>query len=595
MPHNHNKIEMWNRIIPLCKFLSDVHHNIESKKALTSEQVRKITHFAFRFGDKGKKKLSLLAFQADLDADVIEQAWAEAGNSSSDTLAKCNQLCGEKKHCQAIRAIGREDPLELPHQMSEYDETAAAEIFCKYYSDRVLYHLGTGKFYEYTQGVWVVLPKDKLGMMLERLMTNIYLPGAITNLKIDGLVSRLQKVEDLFFEGEFNEDKFILNFSNGLYDLKSNKLLPHSPRYKSTVQFPVEYDSNADCPLFKEKMLEIFEGEQEVIDYVLKWMMYTLMPTYEFQKALLLLGKGGNGKSVLTDIWTALLGQANTSNQELGNLATDKQYSVFQLVNKYANFSREVSSLDSDSHVFKMLTGNDMMSARQIYGKPVDFRNKARLIISANAMPSFKTIDQAILRRFETIKFNRRFDQNADTLLSKKLIKELPGILNLVLEKSREIIQPGGSIYFDSPNIVSANLKLFKEDSDSVARFVTEVCEVTTCSNAEYATLLSVLYSNYHDWCKNEAGEIPKTKKIFKEEIEHLFGCNTCQVTSVKALSGKTYKNTNWVIGLRLKEPIEADEALASPIREKLGLPIAQINQLTEETNTSLQTVNCAA
>ena len=564
---------MWEPIISRCAFLSRINHLIENKEELTNAQIKKMTYFASRFGEDGKRKLLSLTWHSNISAELINNLWEEVHNEEYSEPAMCYNLCGKDNLCKAIKAVNRTDPLELPVNYNTiFNESMAANYFCRYYSDIVLYHLGTSRFYEYVDGCWQQMSEDKLGMILERMLVSIYPKETIVNSGIEALIKRLKKVEQLFFAGEFNDDRSILNFKNGLFDLNSLELIPHTPEYKSSVQFPVEYDPSADCLLFKEKISEIFEEEQEVVDYFLQWMMYSLMSTYEFQKALLLLGKGGNGKSVLTDVWTALLGKQNTSNQELGDLSSDRNYSVFQLIGKYANFSREVSSLEKDSHIFKMLTGNDMMPARQIYGKPVDFRNKARLIISANTLPSFKTLDQAILRRFEIIKFNKRFDQNADTLLSQKLIKELPGILNLILEQYSEIVNPDGSIYFESPGAVSGNLQLFSQGSDSVTEFVTEACEVTTQNDVEYATLLSVLYQSYLDWCRDSAGEQPKSKKIFRAEIEHLYNCSTYMVTSVNAVSNKLHKNSNWIIGLRLNEPIEEAEAIAEPLRRKLGL-----------------------
>lgn len=259
------------------------------------------------------------------------------------------------------------------------------------------------------------------------------------------------------------------------------------------------------------------------------------------------------------DVWSALLGNENTSNQELSDLSSNRHYSVVRLVNKYANFSKEVSSLEKESHIFKSLSGSDKMSARQIYEKPVDFKNIARLIISANQLPSFKIVDKAVLRRFDYI---------ADTQLNIKLIKELPGILNLVLSKAKSIIQSDDSINLEAPESIQKNLKLFSEGSSLVAEFINDRCEI----NTEYITTLKSLYESYVEWCRKENGVTPKKRSIFKDELDALFNCDTEQINSVRALSTKMHKKVNWVFDIRMLSSNRESTAMAVPIKERLGM-----------------------
>ncbi|MBU2492380.1 MAG: hypothetical protein KJ571_07105 [Bacteroidetes bacterium] len=571
MPHD---IKTWDNISLRCDFLNTIQTKEQNDIKLTEEEIRKVSTFAFQFGEAGKKRLKLIAIKSDFELDYVDNLWSENEHQLNDETTICNKMCSEIHRCQIMKIINGYSPFQIPTESrKKYTESEAVNIIEKYFGDDIIYQLSTQRFYEYFGGVWKVLDEEKLNMRIEALLLLIYPENEITNFRLDSVCKRLKKRSRLFFDDHFNNEKFILNFKNGLYNLQTGKLSPHERSYKTNVQFPVEYVPNAECKLFIKTLDEIFESRQDVVDYFLKWMLYTLMPTYEVQKALFMYGKGRNGKSLLMDIWSALIGQDNVSNQEFNKLAEDKDHSVFQLIDKYANFSREISTLEKDSHLFKTLTGKDVISARQIYGKPVDFKNKARLIISTNQLPKFKLIDQAVLRRIDIINFGKQFDLKDDKILDKKLINELPGILNLVLSKAHEIIGDDGAINFTPPQSVSENLKLFSSQSSTVSEYINECCTLSVDEHTEYATTLKNLYDYYCRWCRSDLCSDPKSNKIFKEEIAQLFNCNTYTVNSVQSISGKVYKKINWVLGISTNDPEKDYTAHGGKIRELLGLP----------------------
>ena len=49
-----------------------------------------------------------------------------------------------------------------------------------------------------------------------------------------------------------------LNVKNGLLDLETGELHPHTPDHRSSIQLPVEYDPEADCPTWHKFVEEVF-------------------------------------------------------------------------------------------------------------------------------------------------------------------------------------------------------------------------------------------------------------------------------------------------------------------------------------------------
>jgi phage/plasmid-associated DNA primase len=97
-----------------------------------------------------------------------------------------------------------------------------------------------------------------------------------------------------------------LNLTNGLLDLTSGTLLEHDPRHLSTVQLPVEFQPEARCPGWDEFVATTFPEDAQHVAYEL--VALTMVPNSACQRAVLLLGGGGNGKSRYLSGLQAFLG-----------------------------------------------------------------------------------------------------------------------------------------------------------------------------------------------------------------------------------------------------------------------------------------------
>jgi P4 family phage/plasmid primase-like protien len=86
----------------------------------------------------------------------------------------------------------------------------------------------------------------------------------------------------------------LINVKNGIFDMKKNELIPHSPDYFFLNQIPVEYKPDAKCPHIENFVREItYEKFVQVVQEMIGYVMYR---RYKFHKAFLLYGGGRNGK-----------------------------------------------------------------------------------------------------------------------------------------------------------------------------------------------------------------------------------------------------------------------------------------------------------
>lgn len=101
----------------------------------------------------------------------------------------------------------------------------------------------------------------------------------------------------------------VVNVKNGLLRISDKTLLPHSPDYLSPIQLPVTYDPTATCPETEKFVGEVFPSDATCLAWEI---VAYLMLAYTFiQKAILLVGPGGNGKSTWLPQVIAFLGKGN--------------------------------------------------------------------------------------------------------------------------------------------------------------------------------------------------------------------------------------------------------------------------------------------
>jgi P4 family phage/plasmid primase-like protien len=505
-----------------CQVMAEIKRKSEAKELISHQERLTLGTVATAFGQDGVQIVHEL-LQGQPNYDVQKTAYylqTMAQNAYKPTL--CNTICGPDKLCDSIKAISRRSPIafaftydsQVDEHIKKYVETYVLERVTRHF-DNLIYATVDQTYYRYLNGVYCALGDDCIKAMLEDFLP-YYLPKhLITNAKLVSLVDRLKTMRGSRYEGKFNTDLYRVNLRNGIFNLKTAILEPQTPEFKSTIQLPFSYDPKATSPVFDKFLLDIFNNDQAVVDYILRYWCYLLLPTYSFQKVLVWIGSGRNGKGTLSRIIQNMLGAKNISYVDLHDLAK-KSFAAINLKDKLVNFSTELKTDDVELGMIKKLSGGDLISADVKFKDTVVFSNIARLIISANELPRFSDVGNAITQRFEFIKFPKEYNGAAvDTMLDQKLQKELPGIFNRVAGKINEITQPDGSIFFESPASIAVTKSSALSDLSTVIEFVEGRCK----KDRSYHTYLADIYAKYKSWA-NDSGYRPVGLKHFRGVVE---------------------------------------------------------------------------
>lgn len=165
----------------------------------------------------------------------------------------------------------------------------------------------------------------------------------------------------------------LIPLANGVYDTINKILLPHSPDYRFTYQFPIKYDPNAKCPKTEAFFAQVLTEEQ--IPTVQEWLGYYFYRLYMFKKAIIFVGEGDTGKTTLLEVVTNLLGKENISSVSLQKMTSDR-FSAAHLYEKHGNLVDELSAKDiSDTGNFKIATGGGSISGEYKFGNQFSFLN----------------------------------------------------------------------------------------------------------------------------------------------------------------------------------------------------------------------------
>jgi len=320
-------------------------------------------------------------------------------------------------------------------------------------------------------------------------------------------------------DARINQVKY-LTLQNGLYDLDDGKLIPHSRDIFTTNLLPYNYDPNATCPRFIQFLKEIFEDDQEKIDFVQEAVGYAFHKSLPTPAAFFLVGSGSNGKSVFINTIASLIGKENTSNVSFNALSNE--YYVLELFQKMINISAETPQgrcINTDA--VKAATAGDWITGRELYKQPMKFRPFAKHFLAMNKRPEIMDQSHGMWRRIWVLEFKRRFtEEDMDRQLEAKLVGELSGIFNWALEGYNKLKEKKFALS-ETPSMKMSK-KEYRDEltSDSVGSFEKKCLQKS--SNPKDAIIFSETYDGYVAFCKREEKPDIQAKNDFKKRLKDM-------------------------------------------------------------------------
>lgn len=252
------------------------------------------------------------------------------------------------------------------------------------------------------------------------------LGAVVNNQRAKEIVGKIER-KSLVRPGELTSDPHRMVVENGIVDLHTGELDPHTPEEYHRTSLAIPYDADAECPRIDEFFHEIVgDGDVRTLYQLVSHCIYK---EYIEEKAAMLLGDGQNGKSVYLSLLSEFLGTYNVSRRSLQDFS-ENDFAANNLQGKLANLHPDMASEAVDElGVFKQLTGRDTLVADVKYERPIQFENHATLVFAANRMPKMGEDTHALWRRWIYVNFPYTFDPHdddaKDPVPKRKLMDEL--------------------------------------------------------------------------------------------------------------------------------------------------------------------------
>jgi putative DNA primase/helicase len=332
---------------------------------------------------------------------------------------------------------------------------------------------------------------------------------------------------------EWDKHPMWLACQNGIVDLSNGELFQGEPHHYIKTASSIEYKRlNHPAPRWEKFLEEIFNQEQELINYVQRLFGYSITGKTTEHIYPIAWGDGRNGKGTLFEILNHVLGMfagpiepEMILQQKFGRKSGSPSSDVLFLRGKRLVWGSELSEGQRlDAGKLKWLTGGDTLTGRMPDGKhQVTFSPTHKLFLLTNHKPHASSSDYALWQRILLIPFTQAFVKDpvaenehlADPDLLEKLKGEASGILAWLVRGCLEWQRNGLMI----PDIVKTETEKYRKDEDVISHFIDDIC----IEGESMMVKSGHLYEEYKKWCR-DSGYKEMTKVTFGREMKSRYG-----------------------------------------------------------------------
>jgi len=361
----------------------------------------------------------------------------------------------------------------------------------------------------------------------------------------------------------FESDMDCLPLANGVLDIKAMTLDHYrNLHHFFNFQIPVAYDPGADCPAFKQFVSEVvYPADVPLVQEIFGYCLWR-EGLASIKKAIMFLGAGDNGKSLLLTVLVELLGRLNVTAMTLVSLA-ENRFASANLRGKLANINPDLPDAAlKQTGQFKGLTGDDVIPYEIKHGGSGEFVNRAKLIFSTNKLPDAQDDTDGYYTRWVIVNFPYQFVRGKTVLSEyerpakdKNMLKaaltgpkELSGILNWSLEGLKRLKANG---CFTNELSSDKMRDIYVKLANSLKAFLLDRCVVT--GKPDDFISKDEFYRNYIVYCQDR-----KLAAFTKEKVgRKLPDCSPGQLMSGRDFV-KGDRMTSWR-GIRFVTEDESD------------------------------------
>lgn len=378
--------------------------------------------------------------------------------------------------------------------------------------------------YIYKNGVYQIASSNDIKSILTNYIENFnikYLTTTILNQTFD----LIDCTCDTFNHDAMNVNEDIINFQNGILNIRTLEMSKHTTSLMSSIQIPCNWNGNAvPTPVFDKFLATLTSNEPQTGQLLMEYMGAVLsnVQGWRFKKAMFIHGKGDTGKSTIINLLCRLLGAENICERDLKGL--NERFGETAAYNKRLIYSNDLSFMKIEENaLFKNLTGGDTISIEFKNKDPFDYKFKGFLLYGMNDLPKFggdkgdHVYNRIIIVECKNVIPKSKFDRQ----LESKLYAEREGIVYKCIMAFRKALIDNDYNFSITQDCINS-LKEYKKENSLPVEFWTSYVEETPL----VSPVLGVqnLYNNFRSWCVEQGITRISTLPEFKKEISNFLG-----------------------------------------------------------------------
>jgi P4 family phage/plasmid primase-like protien len=345
--------------------------------------------------------------------------------------------------------------------------------------------------------------------------------------------SLIKECSYIFYDKTFNdkldENKYLIGFKNGVYDLRKETRGFRSGRPDDFVSFSTGYDykeydiNNADIK-YIENFVKTVMPVPDDKKYLDCYISSLLQGGNAEQIILFWTGSGANGKGTLTKLLMKALGDyactvdVTLLTQKRGNSSSAKP----ELADKKGKRWLQMQEPDGDDKLqlgyLKLLTGEDEIQARALYHDPFYYTPQFGITLSFNEFPELERVDGGVVRRIKVLNFTQKFVDNPtknnehkkDNKLEEKLFSMRQAYIWLLINIYYPEYCNKGLEYFEPESVRQASAQ-YMDESNLFKTFMTTKYEYSSDKNDIFQ--INDMWMQYMEWHKNRYPSIKQPKQ----------------------------------------------------------------------------------
>lgn len=221
---------------------------------------------------------------------------------------------------------------------------------------------------------------------------------------------------------------------------------------QSLYALPFNYEQEAKCPEIEKSFSVQWPDDCESTNLFLQFVYYCMLHTHVYNTILCLIGPSKGGKSKKLDLIRSFLGPEGCEALSLGKIG--KQFELYRARNAKLLICDDISltrrDLSEGSVIenIKSIPSGGAIRIEKKSGKVYSRILPCQIIMAGNEPPKIPELSDALSKRFKFLYFGHIYEQGKDMNpnIIDVWVKELPGLMNLVLDSGCALIANEGFV-----------------------------------------------------------------------------------------------------------------------------------------------------